>query len=458
METLPILKKNAYISLLIKDNHIFANLAYADFVAQRTYVLSDITDLSPLRFRMDDIVFNKDFWYEYFYSLEREFDWKIVDKRWEGIFKVNDFIDEGEGVSGIKVLVDDNQPFFHKIYMSLKEFSKDIALRVVDDKYMKTLIEGLRERLEYEDLMWIDMDLSHFTIFRTTDSVKSTGLFIREHQKEKQFLSSKIAWNNEIGLIDSIRNSKLQAFMAVETSSDDILDRWANFVAHTPDNITDGYVEDLLRSFITIQNLSLKQSNREKFEGFGRKRSAIIVSGKLPSLIKKHNLLLSIIDGLELDGLFDLFVDSNNTLVSYGKNLVEASESKDILVVKKDVLPKANRVVIPEVNASRGRNKVIYSGRLISQDFEQKDIYAINPNLEIFNIPYISNKVVVEGSLKNGSVLTHFTTKDIEFISSPGGVIYESLVVDCRIRPVIYGPKPKDNKIKLQNWNNGNKE
>lgn len=458
MDTLPILKQNAYLTVLVKDNHIFANLAYTDFLAQKTYILSDITDLSPLKFRMDDIVFNKSFWFEYFDSLEKEFDWNIVDRQWSDIFKIAKFQSEGEGVGGIKVLVDDNQPFFNNIYLSLKEFSKDIALRIVDDKYMKNLIEGLRSRLGYEDILWIDMDLSHFTIYRSRYIGSSGSLFKREKKIEDlEFSVSKISWSSEIALIDSIKNSKLQAFLSVESNSDDVLNRWANFVAKTPDYISDPVVNDVLRSFATIQNLSIRENNKEKLNDFGREGSAVILTGKLAKLFDQRDLYLSIIDGLELEGIFDLYLDVNNRLVTYGRNLVQASQSDEIMVIKGDIVPHASKVVIPAV-PGRAKAKVVLSGKLLSQGFEQKDIYAFNPNLEIFTIPNTSEKVVMEGELRNGSVLSHYTGKNVSFVSGLGGVMYDSLVVDCRIRPVIYGPRPSDNKIKLQNWKDGSKE
>jgi len=457
MSTLPILKQNAYLGVFVKDNHIFANLAYTDFSAQKTYMLSDVTDLSPLKFRMDDIVFNKHFWFEYFDSLEKVFDWEIVDRRWDGIFKIVEFQSEGVGVSGIKFLVDDNQPFFNNIFLSLKDFSKDIALRILDDKYMKGLIEGLRERLGYEDILWIDLDLSHFTVYRSKFKTVSTGIFGKEKKVGLDFSTSRISWNSEIGLIDLIKNSRLQAFLSVESNAQEVTDRWANFVANTPDYISDQIVDDVMRSYVTIQNLSIKEGNKEKLNGFGRNSSAVFVTGKISKLLKKRDLLLSIIDGFELDGIFDLYIDNDNRIVCYGKNLIKASESEDIVVIKGDVLPRACKIVIPEVS-SKAKGKIVFIGKMLSQEFEQKEIYALNPNLEIFNIPNSRNKVVFEGLLKNGTVLTHYPNKDISFISNHEGVSYDSFVIDCRIRPVIYGPKAKDNRVKLQNWNNGNKE
>ena len=458
MSTLPILQKNAYLTVLIKENHVYANLAYTDFTAQKTYVLSDITDLSPLKFRMDDTVFSKNFWFEYFDSLEKEFEWDIVDRKWEGVFKIINFQKEGVGVAGIKVMVDDDQPFFNKIYVSLKDFSKDIALRVVDEKYVRSLMEGLRERLGYDDLLWIDVDLSHFSVFRIREKQTSTGIFSKEKKKELDFSKSKISWGSEIGLIDSIRSSKLQAFLSVESSSDEVMDKWANFVANTPDYVSDTVLTDILRSFVTIQNLSIKESSEGKLNAFGRGKSGVILTGKLAKLLNKRELLLSVIDGFELEGVFDLYMDVENKILTYGKNLIQGSLAEEIMVIKGDILPGAYKVVIPEINISKGKNKILFSGKIMSQDFEERDIYALNPNLEIFNIPSVTNKVVMEGNLKNGAVLSHFTTTDVSFVSTRGGIRYEGLVVDCRIRPIVYGPSAKENNIKLQNWSNGNKE
>jgi hypothetical protein len=457
MDTLPILKQNAYLTVFVKDNHLFANLAFTDFSAQKTYILSDITDLSPLKFRMDDIVFNNSFWFEYFDSLEKEFDWNIIDKQWTDTFKIVQFQSEGIGVSGVRILVDDNQPFFNKIYLSLKEFSKDIVLRIVDDKYMRVLMDDLRRRMGYKDMMWIDMDLSHFTVYRSR--YVDYGSFVRSENRlgKEDFSVSKISWNNEIGLIDFIRNSKLQAFLSIESSNDEVMNKWANFVANTPDYLSDPVVIDILRAFSTVQNLSIIENNREKLGSFGREGSAVILTCKLAKLLNRRDIYLSIIDGFEMEGRFDLYLDIDNKLVTYGRNLIQESKSNEIIVIKSDVVPSASRVVIPDV-PNRARAKVVFSGKLMSQGFEQRDVYAFNPSIEVITIPDPIEKVVIDGELRNGCVLSHYTSNQISFVSSYGGIKYDSLVIDCRMKPAIYGPKASDNKIKLQNWRDGSKE
>jgi hypothetical protein len=442
MEELPIFKKNAYLDVIVKDNCIFANLAYTDLKAQRTFVLSDETDLSPLKFRLDDIVFTRNFWSEYFNSLEKVFDWDIVDRVWKDIFKIKEFEDEGVGVSGIRVVVDDNQPFFKNIYLSVKEFSRDISLKMLDDKYMENLLVGFLDRLGYEDIVWLDLDISHFSIYRARKDVT------------KDFVSAKIDWSNEIGVIDFVKSSRLQAFLSVDSSSQELSDKWANFVAHNHRYVSDPVINDVLRAFTTLQLLSIKESHSEKINMFGRKKSALFLSGSIPKLLSKKGLFFSLIDGLELDGIVDVCVDQPNKVLSYGKSLLERETSKDIVVIKKDILPFASKLIIPEV-PQKSRNKPIFNAKLLSQEFETQEIYGLSPNLQVINLPTEYDKVVVEGSLTNGAIFPHFTSNDIEFLSSKGDITFSDIVIDARERPIVYGPSVYKNRIKLKTWGDG---
>ena len=447
MDILPVLKKNSYLTVLIKDNYISANLAYTDLSARRTYVLSDRTDLSPLKFRLDDIVFNKDFWFEYFNSLEKIFDWDIIDREWGDNFKIKEFEREEVGVTGIKVIVDDNQPFFKNIFLSLKEFSKDIVLRILDDRYMEVLVKGLVNRLEYDDIVWLDLDFSHFSIYRGK----------KEKGGDIKFVSTKIDWANEIGLIDFVKSSKLNAFLSVDSSSEDILNRWANCIAHGYEYISDPMLSDVIRAFTTLQILSTKQSNKEKFDELGKVNTTIFISGKIPQLLGIRELLLSVIDGLELDGVFDLFIDRESKLFAYGRSMIEKEESESIVVLKGDILPKAIKLLIPEV-PSKSRSKIIFSGKIYSQLLEPQEIYSLGSSLEIFKLPPRDEKLLIEGELKNGAVFSHLTFKQIQYISSKKVLEYEYLVIDGRSRPIVYGPSPHENRVKLRIWGNGDKE
>lgn len=457
MNTLPILKKNTFLTFLIKDNFIFANLAYSDITSQRTYILSDSTDLSPLKFRLDDLTFSTNFWYEYFNSLEKIFDWDIVDRTFEGIFKIKQFEREEVGVSGIKVIIDDNQPFFKKIFLSIKEFSNDISLKVLDNKQFEILTGGIRDRLYYDDIFWLDLDISHFSVFRNRKGSAQSSIFSKQNIQESSFVQGKIDWGNEIGLIDFIKSSKVPAFLSTDSSSEEIQNKWANLIAHNCEYLLDPVLHDLLRAFTTLQLLTIKKESKERLGDTVCKNTAIFLSGNIPNLLSKRELLLSIIDGLELEGTFDLFIDKENRVLTFGKSMIEKEQSEDVVIFKGDILPKAYKVIIPEVPTS-AKNKIIFSGKASAQGVGDRDIYALGSMLQILKVPEIGEKVVVEGELKNGALFQHFTSNIVEFLSSKNTILYEYLVVDGRHRPIVYGPSGESNKIKLKIWGNGDKE
>lgn len=158
MPKLSILEKNAYLNILVKNNGIWVYLAYSDLNATREYVLSDYTDLNALRFLLDDNVFTKEFWFDYFDNLEKVFNWDIVDRDKGSIFTFRPFREEGDGISGVRVQIDDNQEYFSKVFDSVREFSSDVSLRVIDDQFMYSLLDGLCERMNCDDMMYIDME------------------------------------------------------------------------------------------------------------------------------------------------------------------------------------------------------------------------------------------------------------------------------------------------------------
>ncbi len=457
MNILPTFKENAYLTLLIKDNFIYANLAYSNLIAQRTFLLSDSTDLSPLKFRLDDITFTKEFWFEYFDSLEKFFDWDIVDRTYEGIFKIKGFEHEEVGVSGIKVLIDDNQPFFKNIFISLKDFSRDISIKILDDKYINQLMYGFVQRMGYSQIYWIDLDISHFSIYTAKTESISSGVFNKERIPKTTINSSKIDWGNEIGLIDFIKTSKLKSFLTGEFTSEELTDRWGNLIAHSCEYISDPLLHDVLRAFTTLQLLSIKQSNSDKFNGILSSESAIIVTGNISNLLTKRELLFSLIDGLELEGVCDLFIDKENKLFSFGKSIIDKEKSQDIVILRGDVLPKAIKILIPEVPI-KSKNKVIFSGKVSAQGVAPRDIYAFGSSLQILKVPDLGEKIIVEGQLKNGTLFSHYTFTNIEFMSTKRNFEYEELVVDARCRPIVYGPNPQDNRNKFKIWKDADKE
>lgn len=448
MSKLSILQKNAYLAIVIKDNGIWSHLAYTDHNASREYILSDFTDLTPLRYRLDDDTFTKEFWLEYFTNLSKSLNWDLLNTSKDSIFTFVPFKTEGEGVSGVRVEIDDNQKFFDKIFASIREFSKDISLKVIDDLYVQKILNGLIEKTEYEDIMYIDMDLLDFSVFRI-----KKGYDKKNKEDINAFTKAKINWKDEISLIDSIRDSRFKAFLATELGNREILNYWSNFVLNRVLFSEDPNIIDILRAYSTIQSHSIFRDNREKVENFGfsKGESAVIISGYIPRILGQSKTLLSIIDGLELLGNFDCFWDLDMRLLSYGKSYTLGINTMDIILTRKEVFSLASKVVIPQIKSHK-QNKVIFSGNTEALGFDKSEIFALSSEYTYIKFPEHSQKLVVEGEFKNGAVGQPGNFKDIGFVSNPDTKKYESLLIDGRPRPIVYGPDSYSNKLKLQKW------
>ena len=449
MSKLPILQKNAYLSLVVKDNSIWAHLAYTDHNAGREYILSDFTDLNPLKQRLDDEFFTRKFWYEYFDNLEKVFNWDIVDRDTYRLQMYKTFKDEGVGLTGIRVLVDENQKYFNTIFSSLREFSKDIAVRIVDDSYIYNLLEGLLGRMEYDDILYVDMDLLDFKIYR--------GRKIIENKKEKTIITkSKISWGNEYGVIDSVRDSRFKAFLASDFASKDILNYWSNFVLNKIFFTEDPNILDILRSYTTIQNYSLYQDNTDKLSGFGTDstNSAMIISGHIPTILGKQKTLMTVVDGLEIMGELDCIWDLEEKILSYGKSYIFGTNSTDIILTRKEIFSPSTKVLIPEVKSLKNQNKVIMSGYTESLSMEKNEFYALSPEFTFIQLPKHEDKLVVEMEFKKDIVIPNGVKSKVGFVSIPGKGDYDSILVDGRPRPIVYGPDVYTNRSKLSMWLN----
>jgi hypothetical protein len=449
MSKLPLLEKNAYLSIIIKDNGVWSHLAYTDYNVGREYILSDFTDLSPLRYRLDDEIFTKNFWFEYFDNLESVFDWNLVDRSREAVFTFRRFKNEGDGLTGIRMQIDDNQKFLEKIFHSVRDFSNDVSLRVVDDQYISNLLSSLIDKSEYDDLMYIDMDIMDFSVFRMNKVYDK-----KERKEKKVFSQAKINWSNELDVIDSVKDSRLKAFLATDLGTESIYNYWSNFVLNKTFFSEDPNLMDILRAYCTIQSHSIFRDNSEKLEGFGisGKESAIIISGYIPRILGKSKSLLTLIDGLEMSGNFDCYWDLEAKLLSYGKSYIDGTDSTDIILTRKEVFSLLTRVIIPYSKPVKASNKVILSGTTQSLSEGKNEFYAFSSEYSYIELPPHEDKLVIEGEFKNGAYMIPNREKFFGFISTPDNKKYESILVDGRIRPIVYGPDSYSNKLKLQTW------
>lgn len=452
MDKLPILQKNAYLTIVVKDNAIWSHLAYVDYSSDVQYVLSDYTDISHLKRRLDDYIFMEGFWQEYFNILQSNLGWEIMESVDDKLNRVIQFKDENYGLAGVKVLVDDNQDFLTNIFHSISQYSHDIAVRVMDTQYIRKMIGKFSEKLGYQNLIYIDLDVDSFQIYRVDRRNQSP----RKGKLPTQYEYNEVVqqWSNEIGVIDSIKNKKLRAFLAADLKSAQLQNSWANLILHPVDVLLDPNLLDILRSFTTVQLLSLLTDNRSKLEQIGNGDTLIILGGKIPRLLGKKTSLLALIDGLELYGHFDIAWDNECKILAYALSASEGVESQDIVIGKNSVLSGKTKVLIPELKSRKAKDKVIFSGMINSQDFDREKIIVLGDTFEFLNIRNKVNKVVFEGEFNRKVYIPSLPNQKIEFVSAPMGMRYEELLIDSRLRPVVYGTDSYKNKLKINKWLN----
>lgn len=452
MNKLPLLKQNAYLKVLVKDNAIWSHLAYTDFSNDIQYILSDYTDISHLKRLLDDYIFMENFWREYFELLQENFGWKIFESLDKNLNRLITFKDENVGLSGVNVYVDDNQNFITNIFQSISQYSHDIAVRVMNTSYIHKLIGKLSEKLKYQQVIYIDLDINSFQIHKV-DRKKRTS---RKDRLPNQYDYEDVTqqWSNEIALIDSIKNHKLRAFLTCNLDNQNIQNKWANLILHPVDVLLDPDLIDIVRSFTTVQLLSLLNDNRSKLNGIGNGGILLVVGGKIPRLLGKKMTLLTLIDGLELYGDLDVIWDNECKILTYGVSASESTESSDIVIGKNEVISSVTKVFVPELKSSKAKDKVIFSANITSQDYKTEKVVVLGDTFKFMNIDNRVNKVIVEGKFEKSVYLPNLKDQKIEFISSPKGTQIDAILIDSRLRPIVYGADSYRNKLKINKWLN----
>ena len=453
MNKLPILEKNSYLTIVVKDNAIWSHLAYVDYSSEVQYILSDYTDISHLKRRLDDYLFMENFWNEYFLLLEKNFGWEMLESLDKNLNRVIPFKDENYGLSGIKVLVDDNQDFLTNIFHSISQYSHDISVRVMDTGYIRKTIGKFSESMEYETLLYMDLDINSFQIYRVDrDNKESKG--DNKLPTNYKYTEMSQQWSNEIALIDSIKDRRLEAFLACDIDNANLQNNWANLILHPVDVLLDYNLTDILRSFTTVQLLSLLNNHKSKLEGIGEKKTALVIGGKIPRLLGKKTTILALIDGLELYGNFDIIWDNKCEILAYGISASEGVQSSDIVIGKNEIVSGITKVFIPELKSKKVKNKVIFSATVKSQDFGTVSLITLGDTFEMLDIRNKINKVVFEGAFENNVYIPSLQNRKVSFVSSPLGIKYDNVLIDSRLRPIVYGTDRYKNKLKIKKWLN----
>jgi hypothetical protein len=423
---------------------VYAHLAYADYRIGRSYVLTDTTEI-----RNTQDLYRKDFWKDYFVAIEKVLNWEIFRG---SSSEMMTFAAEGTGVSGVTVTILDRGLSSHSLIAALREFSQDITIRAVGQNFIKEILEGFAEKLGYDDVTLVDLNMMDFTVYRLRKDAKKRTLST-PLKRDYTLSEGKIRWSSKPKLMEAIRNAKLKAFLTIDTPGRRVANLWANYVLKQVSRTSSEPVVDLVRAYTTVQLLSITNDNPEKFEGMGElvDGTAVFLTGDLLNIMPTNLLVMSVLDGLEIRGGVDMFIDRESRVFTLGKNYSEGIRTTGFIASPPDIFTEVYKVLVPEIDGRKGERKVILTGRVSSESGKESEIFAVAPEFTQVKLDFEMKRLNVEADLIKGAYLDEYGER-ITFVSNPDKVRYTSLIVDGRYKPVVYGPDPKTNRAKINEW------
>jgi hypothetical protein len=450
MSKLPLLSKNASLSVYISQNFIYAHLAYSHYDIKRSYIFKDV---SPFNRHFNDFSDTEtlDFWLSYFKCLEEKWSWKILK---DGVVKgVTNFENEGVGVNVCQISILKSHHSYKQVFDSLRKFSLDLKLSVVDKVTDQSLFQGISSYLQYEDILFLDLNSRFFKISRLEkedENVKKNLSNI--HLEKYQFNQTKVKWTTIDNLMNVLNSTKYKAFLCKYISSNFMANIWSNFLLNPILKSSSEALEDFVRAYITIQLLSMNNDNPRVCEDFGikPKKNLLWISGDLLRIPEFKKILVSVIDGLELKGQFDLCFDIDSLIYTFGKSFSMGINSEDMIFEKKNFLPKLTKVFIPDIDLRADQRKVIFSGNLTTLEGKSTEIYAMSSEITEVNVKD-PEQMFLEGRFIRKAYVEKYE-RNFTLSCIKDDLYWDRIIFDGRVKPVVYGPGAKANTIKFNMW------
>jgi len=444
----PLVDKNAYLGIHISRNRITANLAYSHYGAGRNYILTDTVRYDEER---DDIS-DQQFWDEYFNTLEESFNWEIVQRTGNTYSLVNSvpFSDEGKGVSGVNFALNYTLPKKIKLLSILHTYLPTAKLTTTDAKFYLKILPPIMSKLEYDELLYLDADPEKFDLYRLDLTRDKLGAVT------PKLLQTKIHWDSKDHLIESINDKRLKAFASVDVENSQVVNMWANFLIRPTEKTEDPVLHDLLRSFLTVQSMTMFNNKKDVFAQFGQvgRRSLFVITGRLASLMPGRALVLGLLDGLQMRGSFDLLVDKDHRIELFGDEYSRGINAQDYIVPRSVLASSASKVFVIEVPGRKGEKRVAFTGEILSKG-KKRDVFALSPELVRMkladNSEEISENIVLTGKFVKQAYVEGLS-EEINVISDLEKLPIDSVFMDARYKPVVYGPDFRANISKLKQW------
>ncbi len=394
-----------------------------------------------------------EFWLSYFRTLEKK--WGITFLENPQVSK-DGFLVKFRNL-GCKVSILKTNPNHKKIVNSLRNFSLDLKILSYTRELNEDILKSFATTLEYEDVLLVDLNSRFFKasrIEKVSGEFKPVNLS-RFALPGYSYTDSRIYLQKPSELLKLLNGLKYKTFLSKHVPSNLMSNIWSNFLMRPSFKTNSEFLQDFVRAYITVQILSLCSENPKIGKDFAVKpvKTLLWVTGDLVGIPEFKKLLVSILDGFEIKGSFDVAVDENFLLYTFGRAFSLGKKSDEVILSKRDFLPNFTKVFAPDIDMKPDSRKVVFHGTLFNRRGPSMEVFGMSS--EIAEVPvknpehsYLDGKFI-----KNAYIQKY--RKIFEFHCTDNDICWDRIVLDCRIKPVVYGPNAKTNDIKFNMWFGG---
>lgn len=474
MKKIALLELNACLKIFWGSDGLYAHLAYTDYASGDdggdAYLITHFIPY-PQGFLEGSHIIIEDFFKSYLLTLQHDLEWELFDEEASlgDLLMPKEFIEEGRGIRKMDIvigfqlveilkqqLLDSFVPVASKfipvklvdIVASIREVCPEVSVHVQEQEEIYKVFAELAQQWLYDTVLLVDLNRrsSFANSLSTANDVNSMG-----HMSD----------NNE-ALFDVLDYDKLEPFMSVSIEKDKLFDMWANYKLAGTSKVFGGVGSDIMRAKIVSDLLAISgsrlgakmlkdwqsASNNSSDPSFSvmddTGRLGVFVVGEALKVLEARKLLVTLVDGLQLTGSFDLIYDKDNVLSTFGRSYLLGKSSTDV-ILHKDVLPiDMARVIVPEIHKRKKKKGLVLSGEIATT--KKNEVFYGIPS-QVYKVDIPGNEgATLKLKIKPGIGLSSYDDR-IE-----SGI--KTLWLDCRYKPVQYGPGPKANKSNMMEWFN----
>lgn len=253
----------------------------------------------------------------------------------------------------------------------------------------------------------------------------------------------------ESDVLERIADKSVSSILSTPVRKDFLVDALANMRTASPVKLYAEQSIDIVRSFLTAALIHMRDAGLHSFGG-NEGKSVLCVTGPIARLIHPSALSLAVIDGLQLRGTFETYIDSDMRAYALGTSV----NNKVFAFPWKSVFETSFVYVSPEKGASGRRGEITFRGVINDHDAQTIDTIIVGLTGHVIPIRLKENEQLLIEPAKPVFFprLKQVFENNKKYLTLDDSIDLKDVIIDCRSLPVVYGPDPLSNASRISSW------